>query len=92
MYPGVIASAVHTALRRGLAIAAVHPELNLRKPAYEEGEDRGPLQCAKSMMTATVQMKSANSHMRPCSQRLGPVQSCETPIPDPMPTSRSVNV
>jgi hypothetical protein len=30
--------------RRNLALPAVHPELNLRKPAYEEGENRGPLQ------------------------------------------------
>jgi hypothetical protein len=43
MYAGVIASAAHIALRRGLAIAAVHPELNLRKPVYEAGEDRGSL-------------------------------------------------
>jgi hypothetical protein len=44
MYASLIASDAHTEWRRSLAIAAVHPELNLRKPAYEEGEDRGPLQ------------------------------------------------
>ena len=43
MYAGVIASDAHTVWRRSLTLAAAHPELNLRKPAYEEGENRGPL-------------------------------------------------
>jgi len=44
MYAGAIASSVHTMSRRAIGIAAVHSESNLRKPAYEEGENRGPLQ------------------------------------------------
>lgn len=48
MYAGATGTAVHAVFRRGLVIAAVHPEFNLRKPAYQEGENRRPLQFAAS--------------------------------------------
>ena len=43
MYAGVIASAVHDALRRGLAIAAPHGRLNLLRTGHEEGDYFGRL-------------------------------------------------
>jgi hypothetical protein len=43
MYAGVIRSAVHTAFRRGLAIAAVHARFNLTQMAYEGRKEREPL-------------------------------------------------
>ena len=47
MYAGATGAALHAAFRRDLAIAAVHPGFNLRKLAFEEGENRGPLQYRK---------------------------------------------
>ena len=44
MYAGVIASAVHDALRRGLAIAVVRGPTNLLRTAHEEGDYFGALQ------------------------------------------------
>ena len=46
MYAGVIASAGHDALRRGLAIAAPHGRLNLLRTGHEEGDYFGRLQLA----------------------------------------------
>lgn len=43
-YAAVIAYYVHIVWRHSFAITAAHPELNLRKPVYEAGEKRGPLQ------------------------------------------------
>ena len=43
MYAGVIASAVHDALRRGLAIAVVRGPTNLLRTAHEEGDYFGAL-------------------------------------------------
>jgi hypothetical protein len=43
MYAGVIASAVHDALRHGLAIAVVHGPTNLLRTAHEEGDYFGTL-------------------------------------------------
>jgi len=47
MYAGVIASAVHDALRRGLAIAVVRGPTNLLRTAHEEGDYFGALQLTK---------------------------------------------
>jgi hypothetical protein len=44
MYAGVIASAVHDALRRALAIAAVHARTNLLRIAKQGGDYFGTLQ------------------------------------------------
>ncbi len=46
MYPVVIRSAVHAATRCALAITTLHPRLNLRNLAFEEGKEHGTLQGA----------------------------------------------
>jgi FtsX-like permease family len=54
MYAGVIASAVHNALRRGLAIAAPHGRLNLLRTGHKEGDYFGRLQESRRSPLASI--------------------------------------